>query len=163
MSEGTRHDLLLKRIQIIIAILASLATFIVGFYNVKKLIEGKKTGELIVTVYSENKAVLAGATIELSNAQNVLLETAITKSDGVYFRKKLEEGTYLVKAAAIGHETSIVSVAVKGKEVSDIKLSLRVIKKDQTPTSPIQSALEEVGASWLKTLTKPKEETTTQK
>ena len=36
MPEETKHDLLLKRIQIILAILGSLTAAAVGFYNVKK-------------------------------------------------------------------------------------------------------------------------------
>ena len=35
-AEETKHDLLLKRIQVTIAILAGLATLILGAYNVKK-------------------------------------------------------------------------------------------------------------------------------
>lgn len=36
VAEETRHDLLLKRIQITIAILAGLATLILGVYNINK-------------------------------------------------------------------------------------------------------------------------------
>lgn len=36
MAEETKHDLYLKRIQVILAILAGLAAVILGFYNVKK-------------------------------------------------------------------------------------------------------------------------------
>ena len=34
--EETKHDLLLKRVQVIVAILAGLTAFAVGVYNVKK-------------------------------------------------------------------------------------------------------------------------------
>ena len=40
--EETKHDLWLKRVQITIAILAGLATLILGVYNVKKNIFSKK-------------------------------------------------------------------------------------------------------------------------
>ena len=40
--EETKHDLWLKRIQITVAILAGLATLILGVYNVKKNIFSKK-------------------------------------------------------------------------------------------------------------------------
>ena len=40
--EETKHDLWLKRIQITIAILAGLATLILGVYNVKKNVFSKK-------------------------------------------------------------------------------------------------------------------------
>ena len=40
--EETKHDLWLKRIQITVAILAGLATLILGIYNVKKNIFSKK-------------------------------------------------------------------------------------------------------------------------
>ena len=42
MGEESKHDLLLKRIQIIIAILGGLAAVILGFYNVKKTTFSKK-------------------------------------------------------------------------------------------------------------------------
>ena len=35
--EETKHDLLLKRVQLVIAILAGLAALAVGIYNVKKI------------------------------------------------------------------------------------------------------------------------------
>jgi hypothetical protein len=40
-AEETKHDLWLKRIQITIAILAGLATLILGVYNVKKTVFAK--------------------------------------------------------------------------------------------------------------------------
>lgn len=40
--EETKHDLFLKRIQITVAILAGLATLVVGVYNAKKLIFPEK-------------------------------------------------------------------------------------------------------------------------
>lgn len=36
MTEETKHDLLLRRVQLGIAILAGLATLILGVYNIKK-------------------------------------------------------------------------------------------------------------------------------
>jgi len=43
--EETKHDLWLKRVQITIAILAGLATLILGIYNVKKNIFSNKEAE----------------------------------------------------------------------------------------------------------------------
>ena len=43
--EETKHDLWLKRIQITIAILAGLATLIIGIYNVKNIFSKKNPAE----------------------------------------------------------------------------------------------------------------------
>ena len=43
--EETKHDLWLKRIQITIAILAGLATLIIGIYNVKNIFSKKEPVE----------------------------------------------------------------------------------------------------------------------
>ena len=45
MAEETKHDLYLKRIQVIIAILGELAALILGIYNVKKDVLSKKKPE----------------------------------------------------------------------------------------------------------------------
>ena len=85
MAEETKHDVFLKRVQVTIAILAGLATLILGIYNVKK------------TLFSANKP---------------------------------EETPYSAPA--------------------------EVVQPEKTPDkpSPIKSALEDVGASWIKSLAK---------
>ena len=45
MVEETKHDLLLKRVQVVIAILGGIAALIVGVYNVNKDILSKKNHE----------------------------------------------------------------------------------------------------------------------
>ena len=45
MAEETKHDLMLKRVQVIIAILGGLAALILGIYNVKKDVLSKKNPE----------------------------------------------------------------------------------------------------------------------
>jgi len=45
MTEETKHDLFLKRAQVIIAILGGLAALILGIYNVKKDVLSKKKPE----------------------------------------------------------------------------------------------------------------------
>ena len=45
MAEETKHDLYLKRVQIIVAILGGLAALVLGIYNVKKDVFSKKNPE----------------------------------------------------------------------------------------------------------------------
>jgi len=86
MAEETKHDIFLKRVQVTVAILAGLATLILGVYNVKK------------TLFSKNEPE--------------------------------EEVPYSAPAVVAQPE------------------------KAQDKPSPIKSALEDVGASWIKSLAK---------
>ncbi len=45
MVEETKHDLYLKRVQVIVAILGGVAALILGIYNVKKDVFTKKSAE----------------------------------------------------------------------------------------------------------------------
>ncbi len=85
MAEETKHDIFLRRVQVSIAILAGLATLILGVYNVKK------------TFFSANEP---------------------------------EEAPYSAPAVIVQPELA------------------------PDKTSPIKSALEDVGASWIKSLSK---------
>ncbi len=160
MVEETKHDLLLKRVQITIAILAGIATLILGVYNVKKYVFTETSpGAFVAYVRSDAGQPLARAHVELLNAQNAMVAASETKKDGSYSKKDLDPGSYILKISADGFEPEVATVQVNSKKTADFEIILRAIKVTQAPPSqqpgsPIKSALEEVGASWIKNLAK---------
>jgi hypothetical protein len=152
-SGESKNDVLLKRIQITIAILAGLATLIVGIYNVRKnLFAGN--GNIIAMVRSDKGTAVAGAHVDLYNTQNALINASEADGEGRYESKDLESGSYILKVTASGYEPQVATVYVKEKRNTELQLTLRSGSGRQG--APIQSALEEVGASWIKNLGKPK-------
>ena len=169
MVEETKHDLLLKRTQITIAILAGIATLILGVYNVKKYVFTETSpGALVAYVRSDAGEPLARAHVELLNAQNALVTASETKKDGSYAKKDLDPGSYILKVSAAGFEPEVATVQINPKKTADFEIILREIKVAQAPpspqpASPIKSALEEVGATWIKNLAKTEPQDQTKK
>ncbi|MBI4432292.1 MAG: hypothetical protein HY592_02265 [Candidatus Omnitrophica bacterium] len=79
--EETKHDLWLKRVQITIAILAGLATLIVGAYNIKKTLFTKENPEPVLSV----------RTPEPPPAQSVSPLRSALEETGASWIKKLGE------------------------------------------------------------------------
>ena len=157
--EETKQDLWLKRAQITVAILAGLATLIVGIYNVKKTLfsETSKPGGLALVLRSDTGQFINDARVEVYDAQNALDASGETDASGVFKKEGLPAGSYLVRIAKDGFEPQVYTVRVQSKVTSDLKFVLRPIVRGQTPAgNPIRSALEEAGASWIKTIAKPK-------
>ena len=154
-AEETKHDLFLKRAQVTVAILAGVATLILGVYNVKKTVFSEKgPGTLLLTVRSDKGPAVAGARVELFTAENALVTADETSRDGKFTQNDLEAGSYQAKLTRVGFEPLIVTVRVKPKKTSEIEIILRAAAQSAASSDPIQSAFQEVGASWIKKLGK---------
>ena len=81
-------------------------------------------------------------------------------------KKDLEPGSYILKVRRGGFEPQVATVSVASKKTTDLELVLRSRISTQAPPSPeataspqaegnaLRSALEEAGASWIKSLGK---------
>ncbi len=148
--EETKHDLRLKRVQVTVAILAGTVTLAVGLYNLKHTMFGKKgAGSVRVHVRTDKNQPASKATIEISMAQGGVVASAETGSDGTYAKNGLAPGNYTVKTGRSGFQPDMVVFAVEPGETAELNLTLK------SASNPIQSAVEEVGASWIKNLGMP--------
>jgi 5-hydroxyisourate hydrolase-like protein (transthyretin family) len=153
-------DLLLKRVQIFVAILAGITTLVIGVYNVKKNVFAGN-GNLTAIVRSDKGSPVSNARVDLYNSQNALVNASETNSEGRYVGKDLEAGSYVLKVTAGGYEPQVATVYIKEKRSTDLDVVLR--SGQNRPGGQLQSALEEAGASWIQKLGKPKAETADQK
>jgi hypothetical protein len=166
MAEETRHDLWLKRINTWIAILGGSVASVAGAYNFYPSFLPAAPGDISAVVRAQGGAPVSRAHVELLTSQNVLLGTSETDRDGRYVKKELEPGSYIVKVSRGGFESQIATVNVASKKTTDLELVLRSRSRTQAPASPqaaaipqaqgtaIRSALEETGASWIKSFGK---------
>ncbi len=154
--EETKHDLLLKRAQITIAILVGLVSLIAAVYNVKNnILSDKSPGKISVTVVSQERQVVGGAHVEFLNAQGALVDTGETNRGGQCVAENLPPGGYTVKVSHPSFEPELVTIQVSPRKTTDAALVLKVLPQgQQAPASPIKSALEEAGASWIKKITR---------
>ena len=118
-------------------------------------------------VRAQSGAPVSRAHVELLTAQNVLLGASETDRDGRYVKKDLEPGGYILKVSRRGFEPQVATVNVTSKKTTDLELVLRFRSRTQAPASPqaaaspqaqdstLRSALEETGASWIKSFGKP--------
>lgn len=148
----------LKRVQLIIAVLAGVVTLIVGAYNAKNLLFPKavKPGEMIVTVLSgegPHAKPVPSAMVELYTAENTLLTNRATDHRGQFAQKGLDPGSYNLKISYPGYERALVPLSVQSGKVSHYNLGLRATG------SPVRNALEEAGASWIRKLGTSKTDT----
>lgn len=154
MVEETKNDLLLKRTQIIVAILGGIAALIIGLYNVKETIfHGRGLGSLSVNVRSERGDFVGRARVEIYNSQNAVVGSSQTGGDGSYKMKSLSSGNYTLKVIARGFEPQAVSFRIDPKNTTQLDLAMKSIGRGKS--SAINSALEDVGASWIKKLGTP--------
>jgi Carboxypeptidase regulatory-like domain len=173
MAEETRHDLWLKRINTWIAILGGSVASVAGAYNFYPSFFPAAPGHISAVVRAESGAPVSRAHVELLTSQSVLLGSSETDRDGRYVKKELEPGSYVVKVSRGGFEPQVATVSVASKKTSDLELVLRsrsriqAAANPQVPASPqavtspqpqgsaIRSALEETGASLIKSFAKP--------
>lgn len=149
--EETTHDLIFKRIQLAIAILAGIATLAVGAYNVKHTFFVKTgPGNVSVQVRTDTGQPAQQAAIEISRAQGGVVSTTETGSEGTYVRKGLEPGNYTLKAGKSGFQSEMLVFTIEPGQTAELKLTLKA-----SPSS-IRSAMEEVGASWIKDFGMPR-------
>ena len=167
MGEETRHDLWLKRINTWIAILGGSVASLAGAYNFSPAFFPAAPGDMSAVVRAQSGAPVSRAHVELLTAQNVLLGASETDRDGRYVKKDLEPGGYILKVSRRGFEPQVATVNVTSKKTTDLELVLRFRSRTQAPASPqaaaspqaqdstLRSALEETGASWIKSFGKP--------
>jgi hypothetical protein len=166
-AEETRHDLWLKRINTWIAILGGSVASIAGTYNFLPSFFPAAPGHIAAVVREQGGAPVPRAHVELLSSENVLLGTSETDRAGRYIKKDLEAGSYTLKVSRAAFEPQVAKVSVASKETTDLEMVLRSRSRAQTVTSSkaantspaqgsaIRSALEETGAAWIKTLSKP--------
>jgi hypothetical protein len=166
-AEETRHDLWLKRINTWIAILGGSIASIAGTYNFLPSFFPAAPGHIAAVVREQGGAPVPRAHVELLSSENVLLGTSETDRAGRYIKKDLEAGSYTLKVSRAAFEPQVAKVSVASKETTDLEMVLRSRSRAQTVTSSkaantspaqgsaIRSALEETGAAWIKTLSKP--------
>ncbi len=158
MVEETKHDLYLKRIQVILAILGALAAVIIGFYNIKKnVFVDNSPGTLALSVRSDQGQSVASAHLELYDSQNAVVASSETSSDGSYTNKELAAGSYILKISSNGYEPQAATIKIDPKKTTHLELILRSLGTPKAAGSPIKSALEDVSATWIKKLGKTSE------
>lgn len=164
MAEGNKQDLWLNRLNIWIAILGGAVALIIGAYNLRQtFFSDSGPGDISALVRTDSGGPVSRARVQLLTSQNALVGTSETGRDGRYVKKGLEAGSYILKVTKSGFEPQVATVSVASKKTTDLELVLRSQTSAQAPGSPIRSAIEEAGASFLKNLTKPKTGAETQK
>ena len=170
MVEETKQDLLLKRIQAIVAILGGIAALAFTLYSLRSTIfPDSGSGSLSVTVRSEQGGALGQARLEIYNSQNTVVGSSQTGGDGSYNMKSLSIGNYTLKVSAIGFEPQVVTFRVSAKDETRLDIAMKLIgiakstsknttkrtTKSTTKSDPIRSVAEGVGASLIKKLATP--------
>jgi Carboxypeptidase regulatory-like domain len=157
--EQTRHDLWLKRINTWIGIFGGSIASVVGAYNLIP----RAPGEIAAVVREQGGTPVPRAHVELLTSQNVLLGNAETDRSGRYIKKDLEPGSYILKVSRVAFEPQVATVSVASKKTTDLELVLKsrraqasmspqVPSTSQTQGNAFRSALEESGASFIKSL-----------
>jgi len=140
-----------KRLQLTIAILAGIATLAVGVYNVKHTLFAKQgPGNVSVQIRTDKGQPAQQAAIEISKTQGGVVSTTETGSEGAYARKGLEPGNYTLKAGKSGFQSEMLVFTIEPGQTVELTLTLKA------SSNPIRSAMEEVGASWIKDIGMPR-------
>jgi len=159
--EQTRHDLWLKRINTWIGILGGSIASVVGAYNFIP----SAPGDIAAIVREQSGAPVSRAHVELLTSQNVLLGAFETDRTGRYVKKDLEPGNYILKVSRPAFEPQVATVSVASKRTTNLELVLTSRSHSQASMNVqaasgsqqggvIRSALEETGASLIKSLGK---------
>jgi hypothetical protein len=166
MAEEGRYDLWLKRINTWIAIVGGSVASLAGVYNFYPSLVPAAPGDISAVVRSEGGGPVSRAHVELLTSQNVLVGASETNRDGRYLKKDLEPGNYILKVSRGGFEPHVATVSVASKKTTDLELTLRSrsriqataasqpVASPQVQGGAIRSALEETGASWIRSLGK---------
>lgn len=167
----SKKDTVLKRTQLVIAILAGLATLAVGAYNVKKTFFAPTgPGELSLQVRAEDGRGIGRATVQITRAQGALVTSSKTDSSGRYELDDLEPTNYSLKVSKSGFEPESVVFEIEPARTTELEIELKAIfvpvavpaptapqpQQSQPQPSVLRNTVEELGASWLKTLASPK-------
>ncbi len=152
MAEETKHEIFLKRAQLVIAVMVGVVTLILGLYNAKKTFFSKTgPGGISLEVSADQGRKASYAAVQILKVQGGIVVNSQTSTDGTYVKKDLEPGNYTVKVSKEGFQPEMLVVAVEPSRTAEVNLQLK------PSSSPIRSAVEEVGASWIKDLGAKKE------
>jgi hypothetical protein len=125
----------------------------------KSLFVGTGPGAISATLESDKGGAVSGARAELYSGQNALLFATMSKEDGKVLFNDLDPGAYFLKVQARGFSPQTLNIQVNSKKTSEVEVVLETAAAPVNAAgNPIRSALEEVGASWIKTIGKPKNE-----
>lgn len=134
METEVKKTSLIKQIEMIVAILAGLATFIVGFYTIKKeLFKGKGTVVGVVRDFRSQNPI-AEAKIEITDQSGQLLTTLKSGGNGE-FTNELNEGSYIIKVIHPSYEPQIANINILRKETSKIEIALVPVRARETSRS----------------------------
>ncbi len=151
-ADENKQDQFLKKAQLWIAVLVGTITLAVGIYNAKSLFFSKKgPGGVSVSVKTQQSQPVAQARVELFSAANAVVVSSSTDAQGEFQKKGLAPGNYSLKITATGYETAVAAIAVQPEETAQFNIVL------QSTGSPVKSAIEEVGAGWIRSLGGSKE------
>lgn len=92
------------------------------------------TGEVQGNVQDQNGAAVANATVELSNVQTGVRQTAVSNGAGLYRFSSLAPGDYTVSTTVQGFAPTTVSFNLATAQTRDVPLQLSVEKVSSTVT-----------------------------
>jgi hypothetical protein len=151
MDKESKNDNNLKRFQLSIAILASVVTLSLGLYNAKKIFFSENgPGKLSLEVRALNESVISGAAVEIKQAQGSILTSSKTDGAGFFELSDINPGSYTLKASKGGFESETILFTIEPGRTAELEVKLK------PASSSIRTTVEELGASWLKTLASPK-------
>ena len=143
-ADESKHEQVLKKMQLILGVGVGVITLAVGGYNAKNLFFSKKgPGAVSIHVRADGRAV-PQASLQISKVQGGVVATSQTGTDGEYEKKGLEPGNYSLQVSKAGFQPESLFFTVDPGQSAELNLALKA------PSSSIRSALEEVGASWIK-------------
>lgn len=147
-ADESRQDRVLKKAQLWIAVLVGTVTLAIGLYNAKNLFFTRKAGPggISVAVHSAQGQPVAEARVELLSSDHALVSSAVTDAQGTFEKEGMESGSYTLKVSKTGFDPEIVAVSVQPQKTGHFNLILR------STGSPVRSAIEEVGAGWIRDL-----------
>ncbi|HXV19165.1 MAG TPA: carboxypeptidase-like regulatory domain-containing protein [Candidatus Omnitrophota bacterium] len=167
----SKKDTMLKRVQLSIAIVASIATLSVGIYNVKKtFFTPTGPGTLSLEVRSEDGRGIGKASVQVMGPQGAVVASFKTSSSGRSELEDLEPSNYSLKVSKTGFEPESLVFEIEPGETTELEIELKEIampiaapapaapqpQQPQQESSVLRNTVEELGASWLKTLASPK-------
>jgi len=92
------------------------------------------TGNIEGTITDQHAAVLAGASVQLTEVATNVVRTGKTNATGHYLFSALPPGTYSVQVAVSGFKTTVKDVEVRVAETSSANLQLEVGSTAETVT-----------------------------